>query len=57
MKLGLFITWGPCSIKGVNIGWERGGVVPIEEYDSLYKHFNPVNSAPTSGFRLRRTPA
>ncbi|MFZ1935806.1 MAG: alpha-L-fucosidase [Thermoguttaceae bacterium] len=42
MKLGLFITWGPCSIKGVNIGWERGGVVPIEEYDNLYKQFNPV---------------
>jgi len=42
MKLGLFICWGPCSIKGVNIGWSRGKHIPAAEYDNLYKQFNPV---------------
>jgi len=43
MRFGMFIHWGPVSIKGTEIGWSRGAEVPIEEYDNLYKQFNPVN--------------
>ena len=51
MKFGLFIHWGPVSLKGTEIGWSRGGErrgrsgtgsIPAEEYDKLYKQFNPV---------------
>jgi alpha-L-fucosidase len=41
-KFGMFVHWGPVSIKGTEIGWSRGREVPIEEYDNLYKEFNPV---------------
>ena len=51
-KLGLFIHWGPSSLKGVEISWARqdhpfdhpgkGEKIPNEEYDNLYKSFNPV---------------
>ena len=54
MKFGLFIHWGPVSLKGTEIGWSRGGErrgrndkstgsIPVEVYDNLYKQFNPVN--------------
>ena len=42
MKFGMFIHWGPVSLKGTEIGWSRGAPIPIEEYDNLYKRFNPV---------------
>ena len=42
MRFGMFIHWGPVSIKGTEIGWSRGGQIPREEYDNLYKQFNPV---------------
>jgi alpha-L-fucosidase len=51
LKFGLFIHWGPVSLKGTEIGWSRGGErrgrsgkgeIPVEEYDNLYKKFNPV---------------
>jgi hypothetical protein len=42
LKFGMFIHWGPVSLKGTTIGWSRGTDVPIEEYDNLYKRFNPV---------------
>ena len=41
-KFGLFIHWGPVSLRGTEIGWSRGREVPIQEYDNLYKEFNPV---------------
>lgn len=41
-RFGMFIHWGPVALKGVEIGWSRGSLVPIEEYDNLYKQFNPV---------------
>ncbi|MBW7991375.1 MAG: alpha-L-fucosidase [Planctomycetes bacterium] len=41
-RFGMFIHWGPVSIKGTEIGWSRGREVPSEEYDQLYKQFNPV---------------
>lgn len=41
-RFGLFIHWGPVSIKGTEIGWSRGAQVPQEEYDALYQAFNPA---------------
>lgn len=50
-RFGLFVHWGPVSLKGTEIGWSRGdkdgkqggkGTVPKEVYDNLYKEFNPV---------------
>jgi alpha-L-fucosidase len=40
-RFGMFIHWGPVSLTGHEIGWARGREVPIEEYDQLYKRFNP----------------
>ena len=50
-RLGLFVTWGPVSLTGQEIGWSRGGqrrdgsgaggAIPAEIYDNLYQHFNP----------------
>jgi hypothetical protein len=52
MRFGLFIHWGPVSLKGTEIGWSRGGErrggydrlrgdeIPVEVYDNLYKEFN-----------------
>jgi alpha-L-fucosidase len=42
-RFGMFIHWGPVSIKGTEIGWSRGREWSVEEYDSLYKQFNPIN--------------
>jgi len=52
-RFGVFICWGPVSLKGVEIGWGRGkarpdqkqgggGSVPAEVYDNLYKEWNPT---------------
>ena len=41
-RFGMFIHWGPVSIKGTEIGWSRGREVPTEEYDQLYRQFNPT---------------
>ncbi|MBT6766580.1 MAG: alpha-L-fucosidase, partial [Prolixibacteraceae bacterium] len=42
IKFGMFVHWGPVSLKGTEIGWSRGREVPAEEYDNLYKEFNPT---------------
>jgi alpha-L-fucosidase len=50
-RFGLFIHWGPVSLKGTEIGWSRnpgpngarGGSIPAEEYDALHEQFNPTN--------------
>ncbi len=42
LKFGMFIHWGPVSLRGTEIGWSRGSQVALEEYDNLYKEFNPV---------------
>ena len=52
-RFGLFIHWGPVSLKGTEISWSRGGErrgygshgteIPVEVYDNLYKQFNPTN--------------
>ena len=41
-RFGMFIHWGPVALKGTEIGWSRGSQVPVEEYDNLYKSFNPT---------------
>ena len=41
-RFGLFIHWGPVSLRGTEIGWSRDKQVSKAEYDSLYKEFNPV---------------
>ena len=42
MRFGMFIHWGPVSLRGTEIGWSRGREVPIAEYDQLYTEFDPV---------------
>jgi len=42
-RFGMFIHWGPVSLKGTEIGWSRGAEIPVAEYDSLYQRFNPTN--------------
>ena len=41
-RFGMFIHWGPVSLKGTEIGWSRGAQIPQDEYDNLYKQFNPT---------------
>lgn len=41
MRFGMFIHWGPVAITGHEIGWSRGSQTRIEDYDNLYKKFNP----------------
>ncbi|VGO18523.1 alpha-L-fucosidase [Pontiella sulfatireligans] len=43
LRFGMFIHWGPVALTGHEIGWSRGSQTPIEEYDNLYKRFNPKN--------------
>jgi alpha-L-fucosidase len=51
-RFGMFIHWGPVSLKGTEISWSRAnsnsncpnkGPIPVEVYDNLYKEFNPTN--------------
>ena len=42
MRFGMFIHWGPVSLRGEEISWSRGREITIEEYDNLYKSFNPT---------------
>lgn len=41
MRFGMFISWGPVTLTGHEIGWSRGRETSIEEYDNLYKTWNP----------------
>lgn len=47
-RFGMFIHWGPVSLKGTEIGWSRGREITFEEYDNLYKQFNPASFDPES---------
>ncbi|HUZ58074.1 MAG TPA: alpha-L-fucosidase [Hanamia sp.] len=42
LRFGMFIHWGPVTLRGTEIGWSRGTQVPVKEYDNLYKEFDPV---------------
>ncbi len=51
-RFGMFIHWGPVSLKGAENSWSRAnsntncpnqGPIPVAVYDNLYKEFNPTN--------------
>lgn len=42
LRFGMFIHWGPVTLRGTEIGWSRRTQVPVEDYDNLYKEFDPV---------------
>lgn len=42
LRFGMFVHWGPVSLRGTEIGWSRGHEVAVDDYDNLYKEFNPV---------------
>ena len=42
-RFGMFIHWGPVTLKGTEIGWSRGREIPVGEYDNLYKKFDAPN--------------
>ncbi len=42
LRFGLFVHWGPVSLRGTEIGWSRGREVSFEDYDHLYLEFDPV---------------
>ena len=54
LRFGMFIHWGPVSLKGTEIGWSRGTPIPIEEYDNLYKKFNPVKFDPDQWVKIAK---
>jgi alpha-L-fucosidase len=43
LRFGMFIHWGPVTLRGTEIGWSRHHEVAALDYDTLYKAFNPVN--------------
>ena len=53
-RFGLFVHWGPVSLKGTEIGWSRGAQVSAEEYDRLPERFNPVQFDATAWARTAR---
>jgi len=53
-RIGMFIHWGPVSLKGSEIGWSRGAEVPTEEYDQLYKSFNPTKFDANAWMRIAK---
>ncbi len=40
-RFGMFIHWGPVSLRGTEIGWSRDKQVEKTDYDNLYKEFDP----------------
>lgn len=53
-RFGMFIHWGPVSLKGTEIGWSRGREVPKEEYDRLYARFDPEGFDAEAWVRLAK---
>ena len=41
-RFGMFVHFGPVTLRGTEIGWSRNKEVAQADYDSLYKEFNPV---------------
>jgi len=54
-RFGMFIHWGPVTLRGTEIGWSRGAPVPAEEYDELYHRFNPTNFDANAWARLAKS--
>jgi alpha-L-fucosidase len=62
-RFGLFIHWGPVSLKETEISWSRAnsnpkspnqGQIPVEVYDSLYRQFNPTHFSGAEWARLAK---
>jgi alpha-L-fucosidase len=62
-RFGLFIHWGPVSLKETEISWSRAnsnskcpnqGNIPVEVYDNLYRQFNPTNFSGSGWARLAK---
>jgi alpha-L-fucosidase len=53
-RFGMFVHWGPVSLRGTEIGWSRGKEVPVEEYDALYRRFDPTLFDARAWARLAR---
>jgi alpha-L-fucosidase len=62
-RFGLFIHWGPVSLKETEISWSRAnsnpkcpnqGDIPVEVYDNLYRQFNPTNFSGAEWARLAK---
>jgi alpha-L-fucosidase len=63
-RFGLFVHWGPVSLKGTEIGWSRHGErrgrspakggIPAAEYDGLYRTFNPKKFDADAWVRIAR---
>ena len=53
-RFGMFVHWGPVSLRGTEIGWSRGQEVPVEEYDALYRRFDPTLFDARAWARLAR---
>src|ERR1700677_3627505 len=41
-RYGAFLVWNPATVAGQELSWSREVKIPYQEYDSLYKRFNPV---------------
>jgi len=63
-RFGLFIHWGPVSLKGTEISWSRAnsnprcpnkGEIPVAVYDQLYRDFNPTNFAASEWVNLAQS--
>jgi alpha-L-fucosidase len=54
-RFGMFIHWGPYSLKGVEASWPLyGGSVPRAEYEALPQRFNPTKLDAPAIARLAR---
>ena len=64
-RFGMFIHWGPVSLKETEISWSRAnsnpkcpnhGQIPVEVYDNLYRQFNPNELQPTAEWARSQKP-
>jgi alpha-L-fucosidase len=53
-RFGMFVHWGPVSLRGTEIGWSRGDVVPVDEYDALPRRFEARDFDARAWARLAR---
>jgi alpha-L-fucosidase len=53
-RFGMFVHWGPVTLRGTEIGWSRGEQVPVAEYDALYRRFDPQRFDARAWARLAR---
>jgi alpha-L-fucosidase len=51
-RYGAFLVWNPATVAGQELSWSREVKIPYQEYDSLYKRFNPVEFDAEAWVRL-----